>query len=155
MTKGAELTDSDNYFEDFNVGTVWRHARGKTITDFECSTLALLVMNTAQGHFNDDVMKSSPHGRPVVFGGVTAALVIGLAMQDTGEHALVEEGLDQLRYAEPVFRGDTIYAVSEVKAVNEISGFKGGRVTFHHTGLNDQGRVVFECDRTVVIGAHP
>ena len=33
MGKLASLTGTDNYFENFEVGAVYRHARGKTITN--------------------------------------------------------------------------------------------------------------------------
>ena len=46
----------------------------------------------------------------IVFGGVTASLVIGLAMQDTGEQALEEVGLDKVRFRVSVIHGDTLYA---------------------------------------------
>ena len=29
--EAQELTGKDNYFEDFKVGDVYRHARGKTV----------------------------------------------------------------------------------------------------------------------------
>ena len=35
MGKLASLTSSDNYYEDFEVGQVIRHARGKTMTPLE------------------------------------------------------------------------------------------------------------------------
>ena len=47
-----------------------------------------MVMNTAQGHFNSH----RTGGRPIVFGGVTASMCIGLAMQDTGEQVLQTPG---------------------------------------------------------------
>ena len=54
MGKLANLTSSDNYFEDFEVGQVIRHARGKTMTELENVNITNMVMNTAQGHFNAD-----------------------------------------------------------------------------------------------------
>ena len=77
-----------NYFEDFEVGQSFRHARGKTVEAFENQILTHLVMNTAEGHFNRDVMKDSPWGRRLVFGLVTGSIIIGLATQDTAENAL-------------------------------------------------------------------
>jgi acyl dehydratase len=31
----AALTGKDNYFEDFTVGAVYEHARGRTITEMD------------------------------------------------------------------------------------------------------------------------
>ena len=87
------ITGSDNYFEDFASGQVLRHARGKTMCEEDNVGITLQVLNTAEGHFNEDLMQNNAMGRPgwnrrLQFGGVTIAMVIGLAMQDTGENAL-------------------------------------------------------------------
>ena len=74
------LTGHDNYFEDFNLGDVYEHARGKTVGEIDNVLITNLVMNTAQGHFNEHLMASNPIGHRITFGGVTASLVIGLAM---------------------------------------------------------------------------
>ena len=81
--KLAALTGSGNYFEDFVPGTVMRHARGKTVEAIENVIITNLVMNTAQAHFNEHVMKSNRFGQRVTFGGVTLSLVVGLTAQDT------------------------------------------------------------------------
>jgi len=47
MGELASLTGSDNYFEDFEVGAVFRHARGKTITPLENVLITNMVLNTA------------------------------------------------------------------------------------------------------------
>lgn len=154
--RSATLTGAHNYFEDFAAGDVYEHARGKTVTEFDNVIITNLVMNTAQVHFNEHLAGSMPYQRRIVFGGVTAALVIGLAMQDTGENALVELGLDKMRFSAPVFHGDTLYAFSEVldkgrapaglRAVAEA-----GEVRFRHWGVNQNGQVVFEAERRVLI----
>jgi len=135
------------YFEDFEVGTRRRHARGKTVTDFEVATLCHLVMNTAQAHFNEDLMASGSSFAPrrVAFGGITASIVIGLATPDTSEHALAEVGLDAIRLRKPVGVGDTLYALTEVVAKDDADD----TVTFRHWGIDQDDDVVFEGLRTV------
>ena len=56
------LTSANNYFEDFTVGRRIRHARGTTIDEVENQLLTKLVMNSAQGHWNEDTMKDTPFG---------------------------------------------------------------------------------------------
>lgn len=147
----AALTGKDNYFEDFTVGDRYEHARGKTVTEMDGVLITNLVMNTAQGHFNEHQMASSPQGQRIVFGGVTISMVIGLAMQDTGEQALAELGLDKIRLRSPVFHGDTLYAFSEVLAKADGDRPDAGVVTFRHWGQNQHGRPVFEGERRVLI----
>src|SRR5258707_10046390 len=84
----SALTGGDNYFEAFAPGQVFRHARGKTVEAIDNVQITNLVMNTAEGHFNEHAMQSNPMFKQrVVFGGVTIALVVGLAAQDTAEQA--------------------------------------------------------------------
>lgn len=145
------LTGNDNYFEDFRVGDVYQHARGKTITEMDGVLITNLVMNTAQGHFNEDQMAKGPMGQRIVFGGITAAMVIGLAMQDTGENALRELALNKIRFRTPVHHGDTLYAFSEVLEAADGGRDDGGEVLFRHIGINQDGRTVFEGERRVLI----
>ncbi|WP_037064218.1 MaoC family dehydratase [Pseudonocardia acaciae] len=149
--RAAELTGSDNYFEDFAVGDSFRHARGKTVTEMDGVLITNLVMNTAQGHFNEHLMAEGEFGRRIVFGGVTASLVIGLASQDTGENALAELGMTEVRFRKPVFHGDTLYATTEVLATSDADRPDAGVVTFAHTGHNQNDEVVFTARRTVLL----
>jgi itaconyl-CoA hydratase len=146
-----QLTGRDNYFEDFVPGTVMRHARGKTVEALENVLITNLVMNTAQGHFNEHAMKNSRFGQRITFGGVTLSLIIGLAAQDTAENALAELGLDHIRFSAPVFHGDTLYAFSEVLTSAPADRPDAGIVTFRHWGINQDEKVVFEGERRVLV----
>ena len=151
----AVLTSADNYFEDFEVGRLVRHARGKTVTEMDNVLLTNLVMNTAHGHFNEDVMKRSGasgiFAQRVVFGGINLSMVIGLASQDTGEQCLREVGLDKIRLLNPVFHGDTLYAYSEVLATSDSDREDAGLVTFMHYGLNQDDKLCVQAERTVLL----
>src|SRR5206468_2601543 len=95
-----------SWFEDFQPGDRMRHARGTTVGEVENQLLTKLVLNTAQAHFNEHVMAGSPMGDGrLVFGLVTGSIVIGLATQDTAEHAIAEVGLDNLKFTAPVHHG--------------------------------------------------
>lgn len=147
----ASLTGNDNYFEDFHPGDVFEHARGKTVTEMDGVLITNLVMNTADSHFNEDRMKNSPQGQRIVFGGVTISMSIGLAMQDTGEQALAEVGLDRLRLRHPVFHGDTLWVTTEVLETRAADREDAGIVRFAHRARNQDGKSVFEGERTVLL----
>ncbi len=149
--KISALTGRDNYFEDFSPGTVIRHARGKTVEAIENVIITNLVMNTAQGHFNEHAMKGGRFGQRITFGGVTTALIIGLAAQDTAENALAELSLDRIRFSPPVFHGDTLYAFTEVLAAAPSDREDAGIVHFRHWGVKQDDTVVFEGERRVLI----
>lgn len=143
------LTGKNNYFDDFEVGQVIKHARGKTMCEHDNVGITLQVMNTAEAHFNEDAVKDS-FGRRLQFGGVTIAMVIGLTMQDTGENALQELGLDKIRLKASVFHGDTLYAYSEVLNKTDTSEISG-EVLFRHWGVNQNDEIVFEGERRTLI----
>ena len=154
------LTGDNNYFEDFEPGAVMRHARGKTMCEQDNVGITLQVLNTAEGHFNEDLMQRNAMGREgwnsrLQFGGVTIAMVIGLAMQDTGENAVAELGLDKIRLKAPVFHGDTLYAYSEVLEKRQGDEPNTGVVVFKHYGVNHKDQVVFEGERTVLVKKRP
>ena len=149
--KLSDLTGKDNYFEAFEVGQVIRHARGKTIEGLENVLITNLVMNTAQAHFNEDSMRLSPYGGRLSYGGVNFSVVMGLAMQDTGENALTELGMDNIRLLTPVVHGDTLYAYSEVLSVADADRDDAGEVVFRHYGTNQRDEQVFQGDRRVLL----
>lgn len=155
MIDPASLTGSANYFEDFNVGDRIRHARGTTVGEIENQLLTKLVMNTAHAHFNEHAMKNTAFGQRLVFGLVTGSIVIGLATQDTAENAIAELALDKMRFKAPVFHGDTLYAYTEVLAQKDADRADAGIVRFKHWGVNQDGVVVFEGERTTLIRRRP
>lgn len=142
------ISGADNFFEDFVVGAQFRHARGKTITELENVLLTNLVMNTADAHFNEDRMIDHPLGTAIVFGGLTASLVVGLASQDTSDNMLEDRGVSNMRLMQPVVHGDTIRAATEVRAVESL-GDGTGLVTLHHWGFNQRDEIVAELDRVI------
>jgi acyl dehydratase len=154
--QAADLTGKSNYFEDFSVGDVYEHARGKTVEGLENVLITNLVLNTAQAHFNEHLAESLPQKHRITFGGVTASIVIGLAMEDTGENAVEEVALDKVRFRVPVLHGDTLYAFTEVVAKEEEPADPRGHrdvglIHFRHWGVNQRGETVFEGERQTLM----
>jgi acyl dehydratase len=153
-------TSPDNYFEDFQVGQVIAHARGKTVTEMDNVLLTNLVMNTADGHFNEHRMQQQQRGiagfnTRIVYGGISFSMVIGLAAQDTGEHVLEERGMDKIRLRAPVHHGDTLYAYTEVLETADADVPDAGIIRFKHFGINQDDKLVYEGERTVLMGRRP
>jgi itaconyl-CoA hydratase len=153
----AALTGRGNYYEDFIVGDVYEHARGKTMEALENVLITNLVLNTAQLHFNEHLAeRAAAQKHRIVFGGVTASLVVGLAMQDTGEQAVEEVGLDKVRFRISVIHGDTLYAFTEVVGKDDSPAVCRGHqnvglVHFRHYGVNQRDETVFEGERRALI----
>ncbi len=153
------LTRSDNYFEDFAVGDVIVHPRGRTIGETEHMALTNVVLNTAQLHFNQALCDQDPKtyfdGRRVVFGGLVLAFLCGLASEETTENALAELSFDEGRHKAPVFAGDTLFAESTVLEKREGDRPGAGIVKFRLHGKNQRGEIVLEIDREVLVKRRP
>ncbi len=155
----SSLTRSDNYFEDFAVGEVIIHPRGRTLGETEHMALTNIVLNTAQLHFNQAMCDLDPKtyfdGRRVVFGGLVLAFVCGLASEETTENALAELSFDEGRHKAPVFAGDTLFAESTVLAKRDADRPDAGIVKLRLLGKNQRGEVVLEIDREVLVKRRP
>lgn len=149
------LTRDNNYFEDFSVGETIVSPRGRTLSDTEHMAWTSVVMNTAQLHFNQAMCDESPqtyfNGRRVVYGGIVFAFVCGLASEDTTENALMELSFNNGRHLNPVFAGDTLFAESVVTGKRDSDRADAGIVQFKLIGRNQNGQVVLEIDREVLI----
>jgi itaconyl-CoA hydratase len=155
MSNGHNLTGSGNYFEDFEVGQVIRHARGKTVTNLENVLITNLVMNTADAHFNEDKMANSRFGGVLSYGGVNFSLVLGLSSQDCCENAIAELGLDNIKLTKSVFHGDTLYAYSEVLKKSDSDRSDAGIIQYRHFGVNQKKEIVAQVDRKVLLKRRP
>lgn len=148
-----QVTGSGNYFEDFSVGQRIRHARGATVGEFENQFISKQVMNTAEAHWNEDSDSLAPmSGGRVVFGLVTASIVLGLSSQDVAENAIAELGCTGFRFASPVHHGDSLYAFTEVLETTSAQDRPdAGVVRLRHWGTTQTGQVVFEGERTILV----
>jgi itaconyl-CoA hydratase len=140
------------YFEDFEIGDVYRSSLGRTITDADNTWFTLLTMNTNQSHFNSHYAETTPFGKVIVNSGLTVALVLGLSVLDTSQKAFANLGWEKIRLPNPVFVGDTIYAESTVLDKRESKSRPyGGIVSFRTRGLNQHGTTVLVYERSVFI----
>lgn len=137
------------FFEDFEVGDLYQHPLGRTVTETENTWFTLLTMNTNQAHFNAEVGKASEFGRPLVVSTLTIAIAIGQSVTDTTQNAFANLGLDKLVLTHPVFAGDTLYSESLVLAKREsASRPHAGIVSIKTRTLNQDGREVLAFERT-------
>ena len=107
------------YLEEFQVGDVYRHWPGKTITEMDNHLFCLLTMNHNPLHLDSHFMKDHPHGQILVVGTLVLSLVAGMSVPDTSGKAIANLEYERITHDGPVFIGDTLYAESEVLEVRE------------------------------------
>lgn len=140
------------YFEDFEVGDVYRHWPGKTITQAEDILFCGMTMNQHPLHSDDHFSSHSQHGQPIVAGPLVYSLVVGQSVADVSGKAIANLETTSLRHLHPTHHGDTIYSHSEVLDKRESrSKPDRGVVTVRTTGVNQRGEVVCEFDRKVLV----
>ena len=137
------------FYEDFDVGDVYRSRLGRTITETDNIWFTCLTMNTNQMHFNTPYTERTRFGQPLVNSGFTLALVGGLTVADTSENGAANLGWTDIKLPKPVFVGDTLWAESEITGKRESkSNPNVGIVSMRCRGVNQRHEVVVEYKRT-------
>jgi itaconyl-CoA hydratase len=140
------------FYEDFEVGDVYRHPLGRTISEADNTWFTLLTMNTNEVHFNAQVGEASEFGRPLVVSTLTIAIAIGQSVVDTTQKAFANLGMDKVKLTHPVFAGDTLYSESLVLGKREsASRPQAGIVTIKTRSLNQDGDEVLSFERTFYV----
>ncbi|NDK32339.1 MaoC family dehydratase [Nesterenkonia haasae] len=139
-------------FEDFNVGDVYYHPFGKTVTQSDNHQFTLMTQNVAKTHVDAHFAAGSEFGRPLVNSTLTLALVTGQSTIDLSMNVFANMGWDEVRMPAPVFEGDTIYSRSKVLAVRGANSRPNlGLVTVATEGYNQDGVVVISYRRTFMV----
>jgi acyl dehydratase len=140
------------YYEDFQVGDIYEHRPGRTISEADNTWFTLLTMNTHPMHFDAEYAKASEFGRCIVCSPLTVALLVGMSVTDVSQKAIANLGWKEIRMTAPVYAGDTLYAMSEVLEKREsASRPTAGIVSVRTTGTNQDGKVVCVFDRTILV----
>ena len=142
---------SGRVYEDFEVGDVYQHPLGRTITQADNIWFTLLTNNPNPIHFDSAYAAQTEFKRPLVNSTLTLAIVTGLSVTDISQNG-VNLGWDEVRMPHPVFEGDTLYAQSEVLEKRESqSRPQQGLVRVKTIGFNQDGRIVLEYKRTILV----
>jgi len=139
-------------FEDFEVGDVYVHPLGRTITSVDNSWFTLLTLNTNKVHFDHHYAAGTEFGRPLVNSAFTLALVTGMTVPDLSQNAMANLGWDEVRLPAPVFEGDTLYARSEVLDKRESKSRPNvGIVHVRTVGFNQDNVDVITFKRAIMV----
>ena len=140
------------YFEDFQIGDVYEHRPGRTISEADNTWFTLLTLNQHPLHFDVEYAKHSEFGRIIVNSALTVSIVAGMSVSDISQKAIANLGWDKVRLVAPVYNGDTVYAESEVLAKRESRARPNqGIVTVRTTGMKEDGTVFMTLERSMLI----
>lgn len=136
-------------YEDFEVGDIYEHWPGRTITETDNIWFTNLTMNTHPLHFDLNYAAQSEFGKPLVNSTLTLALVAGMAVGSTSQKSIANLGWEEVKMPAPVFVGDTLYSETEVLDKRESRSRPGaGIVRVRHSGKNQDGVYVMHMVRS-------
>ena len=140
------------YFEDFQVGDLYRHEPGRTITESDDTLFCMLTMNHHPLHINDDYATRTQFGQRVVVCTLVFSLAVGMAVRDTSGKAIAALEYTDVKHHAPTFHGDTIYAESEVldKRLSQSQPDRGV-VSLAVRAHNQRGDLVLSLRRTLLV----
>jgi acyl dehydratase len=140
------------FYEGFQVGDVYKHPFGRTVTETDNVWFTNLTMNLNPMHFNEAYAQETEFGERLVDGTFVIALAVGMSVVDVSMNATANLGYDDIRHHAPVFHGDTIFAESEVLEKRELDSREHvGIVTTELRAYNQEGTEVLSLERTPMV----
>ena len=145
------------FFEDLEVGKTIQHSVGRTITEMDNVLFSTMTMNTQPLHLNHDFASQTEFGQRIVNGIFTMGLTVGLTVAQLTEGTVVANlGYERVNHPHPMFHGDTLYVETVILEKRESrSRPEVGIARFKHVGRNQEGVVVIELERTVLVRKRP
>ncbi len=139
------------YFEEFEVGQIFKHAISRTLTETDNVMFTCMTHNPALLHLDEEwCRENSEFGQRIVNSAFTLALMVGISVHDTTLGTTVANlGWDKVRFPKPLFHGDTIRVESEVVEIRESkSRPQNGIIIFEHRAYNQHDDLVAICTRS-------
>ena len=147
-----KLSNQGMYFEEFEVGQRIT-SPGRTITEADVVTFAGLSGDSNTIHTDAEYAKGTPFGQRVAHGLLGVSIVSGLAMR-TG----IMEGtviafreIKNWKFSLPVFIGDTIHVIMEVKEKKAMPRLGGGQILLSLDVRNQDDQTVMKGIWTVLV----
>ena len=146
------------YFEDFEVGRVFRHRLTRTVSQMDNLLFSSLTLNPQPLHIDAHFCATETEwGQPLMNSLFTLGLLIGISVNDTTLGTTIANlGMSEVKFPAPLFEGDTVSATTEVVAKRESkSRPDAGLVEFLHRAFKQDGTLVAECRRTALMRRRP
>ena len=145
------------YYEEFQIGMEFKHALTRTVTEMDNVMFCAMTHNPQPLHLDAEFAKETEFGQRLVNSIFTLGLIIGVSVDDTTLGTTIGNlGMTEVRFANPVFHGDTLRSMTRVKDMRESkSRPTAGLVVFEHFGYNQRDEEVAYCQRTAFMRKKP
>jgi 2-methylfumaryl-CoA hydratase len=144
-------TNSGNFFEDFRLGQVIRHATPRTVTVGDVALYTALYGSRFAVQSSDAFARAFGYPHAPIDDLLVFHIVFGKTVPDISLNAVANLGYANCRFLKPVFPGDTLSATSEVIGLKENASRTTGVVYVRSTGFNADGAPVLDYVRWVMV----
>ncbi|WP_372696740.1 MaoC family dehydratase [Arthrobacter sp. JSM 101049] len=150
---GQRIVQRGLYFDELELGTVYVHSPGRTMTETDNVLFTTMTMNTQALHLDAAWSATQPFGQRLVNSMFTLATLVGQSVGQLTQGTIIGQlGLSDVSFPHPLFHGDTLYTETEITGLRPSTSRPGqGIVTMKHTGRNQDGTVVAEASRTALM----
>jgi acyl dehydratase len=140
------------FLEEFEVGDVYAHWPGKTITESDNNLFTLLTMNHHPVHLDHVYCAEQQHGKLLVVGTLVFSVVVGMTVSEISGKAIANLDYESVRHDGPVFIGDTLRAESEVLDVRRSRSKPDRGVVYVETrAFNQRDEKILTLRRHVLV----
>jgi acyl dehydratase len=157
-TGRKRITQRGLWFEEFEVGTIYEHRPGRTVTEADNVLFTTLTMNTQPLHLDaHESSQQPPFHERLVNSMFTLSTLVGLSVAQLTQGTIVANlGFSEVAFPHPVRHGDTIYAETLIIDKRASSSRPGeGIVSMAHTARNQRGEVVATATRKTLVRMAP
>ena len=147
----SKKTTAGNFFEDFTVGHVFRHAVPRTVYDGDLTLYIALTGDRRPLHCSAEFARSLGFQRETVHDLLVFHLVFGRAVQDISLNSPANLCYADVRFVRPVYTGDTLRAETAVLGKRETSRPDVGIVWVHTKGFNQRDEIVLQFYRWAMV----
>jgi acyl dehydratase len=140
------------YLEDLAAGQTIV-TPGRTITEADVVSFAAWTNDNNQVHTDAEFAKNTRYGQRIVHGMLGASLCLGLIAR-TGVFegsAVALLGIDEWKFAAPVFIGDTVTCTVDILGTRVTSSGRTGIVERRLTLRNQRGETVQEGRMDIMV----
>ena len=140
-------------YEEFEVGAVYKHWPGKTVTEYDDHLFCLLTMNHHPLHMDANYAENTTDfGKNVVVGNYIYSLLLGMSVPDVSGKAIANLEIESLRHVAPTFHGDTIYGETTVLDKTPSKSKNDRGIVYVETkGYKQDGTLVCVFRRKVMV----
>jgi len=139
-------------FEEFEIGALYKHWPGRTITEYDDTLFCMLTMNHHPLHIDANYAENTLYKQRLVVGTLVFSIVLGMTVADVSGKAIANLEFEHVKHLGPTFHGDTIYAETTVlEKYLSRSNPDRGIVTVETIAYNQRGETVLSFKRRVMV----